>query len=262
MHEIQRFTFGTAPITAIDHGGEPALLLAEVAAALQYADPRDARKRLVEHPEAQEGRDYVTITGAAARSILSFAEGGSPSANMVRSTTLVRESGVYLLLMTSRTKVAHAFQGWAARELFPAIRRGEHRTAAPDLRDVATVIASALRDGLQPLAVRVAAVEARLDASSKGSVEAPACPPPHSLRSGQVAAMYGGTTASAVTACASRLRRSYGLFGVRAKSDSWARGETWWYSPAEVALIASTLGLRRADEAGGNVFSLFGGRAG
>lgn len=257
MQQIQRFNFHSAPITAIEYDGEPALLLSDVAHALQYADPRDARKCLVGHPEAMEGREYITVTGEMARTIASLAEGGTPSANMRRSTTIIRESGVYLLLMTSRTKVATEFQGWAARELFPALRKGEQaqRQTAPDLREVAGVIAHALRDGLQPLAARVADIESRLDAAGK-AVETPVVPPPHAMRAGQIAAIYG-VRSERITAMAAKLRRAYAVFGTRAPSDTWARGQTMWYSPAEVALLADRLGLRRVDESDGNVLSLF-----
>jgi hypothetical protein len=87
----------------IDRNGEPWFVLAEVCRELGLANPRDAANRLDE-----DERDGVGIPDAIGRE---------------QRTTIINESGLYSLILTSRKPAAKRFKKWVTAEVLPSIRR-------------------------------------------------------------------------------------------------------------------------------------------
>lgn len=104
MNELMIFNnpeFGT--IRAIEVNGEPWLVGKDVAEALGYSNPRDALDRHVD----DEDKATVGI------------HDGSQSRNM----TIINESGLYSLVLSSKLPGAKKFKRWVTSEVLPSIRK-------------------------------------------------------------------------------------------------------------------------------------------
>jgi hypothetical protein len=104
MNELMIFNnpeFGT--IRAIEVNGEPWLVGKDVAEALGYSNPRDALDRHVD----DEDKATVGI------------HDGSQSRNM----TIINESGLYSLVLSSKLPGAKKFKRWVTSEVLPSVRR-------------------------------------------------------------------------------------------------------------------------------------------
>lgn len=104
MNEIQVFNnadFGEIRTTTID--GEPWLVGKDVAANLGYSNPRDA---LAKHVDDED-------KGVAKCDTL----GG------IQDLTVINESGLYSLVLSSKLPTAKKFKRWVTSEVLPAIRK-------------------------------------------------------------------------------------------------------------------------------------------
>lgn len=104
MNEMKLFEnpeFGA--IRTVEVGGEPWLVGKDVAQALGYSNPRDALDRHVD----DEDKAAVGI------------HDGSQSRNM----TIINESGLYALVLSSKLPGAKKFRRWVTAEVLPSIRR-------------------------------------------------------------------------------------------------------------------------------------------
>ena len=104
MNELQIFNnpeFGSIRTVEID--GEPWLVGKDVAAALGYSNPRDA---LAVHVD-EEDKSAVAI------------HDGSQNRNM----TIINESGLYSLVLSSKLPGAKKFKRWVTAEVLPSIRK-------------------------------------------------------------------------------------------------------------------------------------------
>ena len=86
-----------------NRNGEPWFALSDVCRALEIANPRDAASRL-----DSDEKDAVGITDAIGRT---------------QSQTIINESGLYSLILTSRKEGAKRFKKWVTSEVLPSIRR-------------------------------------------------------------------------------------------------------------------------------------------
>lgn len=105
MNAVQVFEntqFGKVRIVVID--GEPWLVGKDVATALGYTNPR---KALIDHVD-DEDKNTVTIRDGIP---------GNP--NM----TVINESGLYSLVLSSKLPDAQKFRRWVTSEVLPSIRR-------------------------------------------------------------------------------------------------------------------------------------------
>ena len=105
MNAVQVFEntqFGKVRIVVID--GEPWLVGKDVATALGYTNPR---KALIDHID-DEDKNTVTIRDGIP---------GNP--NM----TVINESGLYSLVLSSKLPDAKKFRRWVTSEVLPSIRR-------------------------------------------------------------------------------------------------------------------------------------------
>lgn len=90
-------------IRTVELDGEPWLVGKDVAEALGYSNPRDALDRHVD----DEDKAAVGI------------HDGSQSRNM----TIINESGLYALVLSSKLPGAKKFRRWVTAEVLPSIRR-------------------------------------------------------------------------------------------------------------------------------------------
>ncbi|MBB4268015.1 BRO-N domain-containing protein [Roseospira visakhapatnamensis] len=111
MTAVIPFTFEDSPFRALNLDGDPWFVLADVCAVLEIGNPRDAASRLDE-----DEKDGVGIADAIGRE---------------QQTTIVNESGLYVLIMTSRKPAARRFRKWVTAEVLPAIRKTGRYEAAP-----------------------------------------------------------------------------------------------------------------------------------
>lgn len=108
--------FGAIRTMEID--GEPWFVGKDVATALGYSNPR---KAIADHVE-QEDKNTVTIR-----------DGIKGNPNM----TVINESGVYSLILSSKLPTAKAFKRWVTSEVLPTIRKtGGYIPATPEMSDM------------------------------------------------------------------------------------------------------------------------------
>lgn len=87
----------------IDRDGEPWFVLADVCRALDTGSASDAARRLDD--DEKDGVDIVDPIGRLQR------------------TTIINESGLYRLILTSRKEGAKKFKKWVTSEVLPSIRK-------------------------------------------------------------------------------------------------------------------------------------------
>jgi prophage antirepressor-like protein len=87
----------------IDRNGEPWFVLNEVCAKLDIANPRDAASRLDD-----DEKDAVGIADTIGRT---------------QTTTIISESGLYSVILSSRKPEAKRFKKWITSEVLPSIRK-------------------------------------------------------------------------------------------------------------------------------------------
>lgn len=94
--------FGKVRAVYVD--GEPWLVGKDVAVALGYSNPRDA---LARHVDAED------------RNTVAFHDGTSGNPNQ----TIINESGLYSLVLSSKLPGAKKFRRWVTAEVLPSIRK-------------------------------------------------------------------------------------------------------------------------------------------
>lgn len=105
--------FGTVRALRID--SEPWFVAKDVAVALGYSNPQKAVRDHVDS-EDMTVHESFTVNGTMA--------------------TLINESGIYSLIMTSKKPEAKAFKRWVTHEVLPSIRRdGGYISSTPDESD-------------------------------------------------------------------------------------------------------------------------------
>lgn len=145
------FDFEGNAVRTLERDGNPWFVLADVCRVLEIANPSDAARRL----DDDEKHTLGNVEGIAAAQVQTF--------------TIINESGLYSLTLTSRKPAAKRFKKWVTGTVLPIIRKdgayvmGEEKVAAPDatLTDL-----DALRDQIETLLQRKAAIlEERLAAA-------------------------------------------------------------------------------------------------
>lgn len=116
MNELMIFDnpeFGS--IRSVEIDGEPWLVGKDVAQALGYTNPR---KALADHVDEEDKRqeDGVTIRDPMGRE---------------QNPTVINESGLYSLVLSSKLPGAKQFRRWVTSEVLPAIRKKGGYTKEP-----------------------------------------------------------------------------------------------------------------------------------
>ncbi|WP_233582131.1 MULTISPECIES: BRO family protein [unclassified Asaia] len=107
------FPFEGHSVRVMDRDGEPWWFLADVCAALDIAKPENVAARLDDDEKAT-----------------TRIEGGG---NLNPNRTIINQSGLFSLVLTSRKPDAKRFKKWVTAEVLPAIRKtGGYMVAAPD----------------------------------------------------------------------------------------------------------------------------------
>lgn len=94
--------YNDLPIRIIDRAGEPWFVMTDVCRVLGITNSRDAASRLDDDERGVGNTD--TFTGA-------------------KDVTIITESGLYALILTSRKPAARAFAKWVTGTVLPSIRR-------------------------------------------------------------------------------------------------------------------------------------------
>jgi prophage antirepressor-like protein len=102
MSVLQTFDFKTTPVRALDRGGQPWFVAADVCRVLELSNVT----------EALRGLDDDELTSELLN-----------SDTQGRTMRLVSESGLYALIFKSRKPEAKTFRKWVTGEVLPAIRR-------------------------------------------------------------------------------------------------------------------------------------------
>lgn len=113
------FTFDTKPVRVLDRDGEPWWVLVDVCGVLEIGNPSQAATRLDD-----DERDTLTTNDGAENCGFS-GPGAMP--------TIISESGLWSLVLTSRKPEAKRFKKWLTAEVIPAIRKtGSYRAASEE----------------------------------------------------------------------------------------------------------------------------------
>ncbi len=97
------FVFEENLVRLFDRNGEPWFVLADVCKVLEHSNPTVAAGRLDD-----DEKDGVGITDPMGRE---------------QRTTVISESGLYSLILTSRKPAAKRFRRWVTSQVLPAIRK-------------------------------------------------------------------------------------------------------------------------------------------
>lgn len=112
MNNLIPFDYEGAAVRVITRDGSPWFTLADVCRVLEIGNSRQAATRL----DDDERGVIITDTLGGAQEM-----------------TVINESGLYSLILTSRKEAAKRFKKWVTSEVLPAIRRdGGYMAAAPD----------------------------------------------------------------------------------------------------------------------------------
>lgn len=105
MNEVQIFNFENKQVRVIEIEGEPWFVGNDVATVLGYSNTRDAIGKHI------DGEDKITVA------IRDGITRGNPN------KTIINESGLYSLILSSKLPSAKKFKRWVTSEVLPAIRK-------------------------------------------------------------------------------------------------------------------------------------------
>ena len=103
LQTFQNLEFGEIRSMTID--GEPYFVGKDVAAALGYSN---TRKALIDHVDDEDRTGGVTIRDSIGRE---------------QKPTIINESGMYSLILSSKLEGAKRFKRWVTSEILPSIRK-------------------------------------------------------------------------------------------------------------------------------------------
>lgn len=111
--------FGQIRIVQI--GGEPYFVGKDIAEILGYSNTKDALLRHVDDEDKQilQRSDFTTLENSIPKSALpvNFVYADVPT----RGLTIINESGLYILIFSSKLSVAKKFKHWVTSEVLPTI---------------------------------------------------------------------------------------------------------------------------------------------
>lgn len=106
------FCFEKAEVRTLIRNGDPWFVLADVCRVLEIGNTSDAARRLDD--DEKDGVDTI-----------------DPIGRQQQQTTIINESGLFSLVLTSRKPAAKRFKKWVTCEVLPAIRKtGTYRLPA------------------------------------------------------------------------------------------------------------------------------------
>lgn len=102
MNVIVPFSFESSEVRVIPRDGEPWFVLADVCRVLEIGLTGDAARRL---DDDEKGMDIIHTPGGP------------------QEMTIINESGLYSLILTSRKPAAKRFKKWVTADVIPSIRK-------------------------------------------------------------------------------------------------------------------------------------------
>lgn len=114
--QLRPFAFDDHLVRVFDREGEPWFVLSDVCRVLEIANSRNAAARLDE-----DERSDVHITDVSSNGV-----------SQRREMTIINESGLYSLVLTSRKPAAQRFKKWVTAEVLPTLRRTGRYEMASD----------------------------------------------------------------------------------------------------------------------------------
>jgi prophage antirepressor-like protein len=119
MSNLISFSFDQSPVRVIHQDGEPWFVLADVCAVLDISNVGNASARLDDDEKGIHSMDTL---------------GG------MQALTIINESGLYSLILTSRKDNAKRFKKWVTSEVLPSIRKtGQYSVQPEKPKDVAAL---------------------------------------------------------------------------------------------------------------------------
>lgn len=103
----QVFNFGDYQVRTVIKEGEPWFVAKDVCSVLEVSNTSDAVSRIDYEDKAE-----VAITDTSSNGV-----------TQSRTLTIINESGLYSLILTSRKPEAKAFKKWVTSEVLPSIRK-------------------------------------------------------------------------------------------------------------------------------------------
>lgn len=138
MNNIQIFKYEDNEVRTVDLNGEPWFVGKDVAAVLEYSNPR---KALADHVD-QEDKGVTKCDTL----------GG------VQELTIINESGLYSLILSSKLPTAKQFKRWVTSEVLPSIRKNGGYIAGQEQLTPSELMAKALLVANKTLAEREARI--------------------------------------------------------------------------------------------------------
>lgn len=145
MSELKIFenpAFGQ--VRTVEREGEPWFVGKDVAQALGYSNTKDALARHVDDEDKRQ-EDGVVILDSMGRE---------------QHPTIINESGLYSLVLSSKLPTAKAFKRWITSEVIPSIRKTGGYIAGQEQLSPAELMAKALMVAQKTLAERDARISA------------------------------------------------------------------------------------------------------
>jgi anti-repressor protein len=103
MNELTTWNFGESKVRTLERDGEPWFVGKDVAEVLGYSNPR---KAIIDHVDDEDkGVTKCDTLGG------------------MQNLTVVNESGLYSLILSSKLPTAKEFKHWVTSEVLPTIRR-------------------------------------------------------------------------------------------------------------------------------------------
>ena len=103
MNELTTFNFKDQQVEVISINGEPHFIGKQIADILGYVNPRDA---ISKHVDAEDKGVSQIATASG-----------------IQAMTVINESGLYSLILSSKLESAKEFKRWVTSEVLPSIRK-------------------------------------------------------------------------------------------------------------------------------------------
>lgn len=110
MNELKIFDYGETPIRVMEIDGAPWWVAKDVCDVLGYANAKDA---VLKHID-EEDREVLQKSQNATFKNLKISN---------RGLTIINESGLYSLILSSKLPTAKKFKRWVTHEVLPTIRK-------------------------------------------------------------------------------------------------------------------------------------------
>lgn len=141
MNNIQIFKYENNDVRTVDMNGEPWFVGNDVAAALGYGKGKSLANAVTNHVDSEDKGVTELMT-----------PGGK------QNVTIINESGLYSLILSSKLPTAKQFKRWVTSEVLPSIRKNGGYIAGQEQFSPEELMAKALLVANKTLAERDARI--------------------------------------------------------------------------------------------------------